>query len=304
MSSAIFKLRGDTLANWLKADPVLHEKEVVLVATDAAKPNEYDCRKVGDGSHKFSALPLLGYDCLPATGTSATQPMSQKATTEAINAQATALEKLRTDINQKSVTQDSDILALQKAVWPLDVTFGASATVVKAGAEASVILSWSISRKGRDVTAQAAIELDSTPLSGSSRNMAVNLAHAATRQFTLKATFEGIETTRTCTVRGTLPTYFGTVASGWTPTAAAVKALTELTIGSRQPTRTAVTLNDSRIVLAYPKDFGALTSVKDGNGYETLTAYTRSELTIDGHAYYCYLLTTPVTATAVTQSYS
>ena len=304
MSTSIFKHRGDTLANWLKADPILHEKEVVLVATDAAKPNEYNCRKVGDGQHKFSALPLLGYDCLPATGTSATQPMSQKATTEAIIAQTEALNSLRTDIEEKSATQDTDILDLQKAVWPLGVTMGASATVAKAGAETSVILSWSVSRKGRDVTSQAALELDGTPLTGSSRNMAVTLAHAATRQFTLKATFEGMEATAACTVRGTLPTYFGTVASGWTASAAAVKALTELTVGTRTLTRTAITITDGRTALAYPKDFGALTSVKDGNGYETLTAYTRSELTIDGHAYYCYLLTTPVTAAGVAQIYS
>lgn len=304
MASSIFKQRGDTLANWLKADPVLHEREVVLVATDSTKPDEYDCRKVGDGKRKFSALPLLGYDCLPATGTSATQPMSQKATTDAIKAQETKLEDLKTSVAEKNSTQDADILALQKAVWPLDVTFTLSPAIIKADAQTNVALSWSAKRNGRDVTSQAILELDGASVTGITKNVAVTLAHAATRQFSLKATFEGITVTAARTVRGTLPSYFGAVAGTWAPTEATVKALSELTVGARALTRSGISINDGKIALAYPKDFGALTSIKDGNGYEVLSSYTRTELRVNDHDYYCYLLSTPVTAAGVTQIYS
>ncbi len=304
MASSIFKQRGDTLANWLKADPVLHEREVVLVATDSTKPDEYDCRKVGDGKRKFSALPLLGYDCLPATGTSATQPMSQKATTDAIKAQETKLEDLKTSVAEKNYTQDADILALQKAVWPLDVTFTLTPAIIKADTQTNVALSWSAKRNGRDVTSQATLELDGASVTGTTKNVAVTLAHAATRQFSLKATFEGISVTAARTVRGTLPSYFGAVAGTWAPTEATVKALSELTVGARALTRSGISINDGKIALAYPKDFGALTSIKDGNGYEVLSSYTRTELRVNDHDYYCYLLSTPVTAAGVTQIYS
>lgn len=79
------QLRRDTLANWLKADPVLMDGEQVLVATNASQPTVYDSKKVGDGTHKFSELEMLGYKCLQTTGDSQLFPMSQKAVTDLFN---------------------------------------------------------------------------------------------------------------------------------------------------------------------------------------------------------------------------
>ena len=79
------QLKRGTLANWLKADPVLADGEMALVATDASKPTVYDSKKVGDGTHKFSELEMLGYDCLQELGDSTTSPLSQKAITDWIN---------------------------------------------------------------------------------------------------------------------------------------------------------------------------------------------------------------------------
>lgn len=55
------QLRGDTLANWLSADPILMEREMVLVSTDVSAPNIYDGKKIGDGVHKFSELPMIEF---------------------------------------------------------------------------------------------------------------------------------------------------------------------------------------------------------------------------------------------------
>lgn len=82
--SARLQLRGDTLANWLKYDPVLMEREIALIASNPAKPKVYDLKKVGDGTSKFSELPMLGYECLQDAGDSQQFPMSQKATTEIV----------------------------------------------------------------------------------------------------------------------------------------------------------------------------------------------------------------------------
>ena len=80
------QLKRGTLANWLKADPVLMDGEMALVATNASKPTVYDSKKVGDGIHKFSELEMLGYDCLQELGDSRQFPMSQKAVTSLIGA--------------------------------------------------------------------------------------------------------------------------------------------------------------------------------------------------------------------------
>ena len=79
------QLKRGTLANWLKADPILMDGELALVATDASKPTVYDSQKVGDGIHKFSELEMLGYKCLQEFGASQQFPISQKAITDWIN---------------------------------------------------------------------------------------------------------------------------------------------------------------------------------------------------------------------------
>ena len=79
------QLKRGTLANWLKADPILMDGEMALVATYASKPTVYDSQKVGDGIHKFSELEMYGNKCLQELGDSQQFPMSQKAITDWIN---------------------------------------------------------------------------------------------------------------------------------------------------------------------------------------------------------------------------
>lgn len=79
------QLKRGTLENWLKADPVLMDGEMALVATNSATPNVYDQYKVGGGSKKFSELPYQGLPCLQGLGDSTTSPLSQKAITDWIN---------------------------------------------------------------------------------------------------------------------------------------------------------------------------------------------------------------------------
>lgn len=57
----IYQFRRDSKENWLKANPILLDRELILVATDPFNPFKYDNIKVGDGISKFSELPYL-YD--------------------------------------------------------------------------------------------------------------------------------------------------------------------------------------------------------------------------------------------------
>ncbi len=215
-------------------------------------------------------------------------------------------EKLSTKLAALSCADEklnADVLELQKEVFPLQVTFSVSPSVIKAGQETTINLSWNAKRKERDVTAEADVTLDGVAVVG--KTMAVNivLSHGQYRQYQLRTEYAGMTVLSNQSVKGTLPTYFGTVAKTWVADEANILTLSELIIGDRPFTRTGISTNDGKIVLAYPKDFGALTSVKDGNGYEVLSSYTRSEVSVNGHPYYLYLLTVPVTASGVTQIY-
>lgn len=99
------------------------------------------------------------------------------------------------------------------------------------------------------------------------------------------------------------PSYFGVVAAGFTPTEEAIKALTKSVKNSKNYTGTA-TLNNQKTCYAYPKSFGALTSIKDANNFEYLNSYTRTELTIWDETYYVYVLTDPTTIDGFKQIYS
>lgn len=70
-----------------------------------------------------------------------------------------------------------------------------------------------------------------------------------------------------------------------------------------------ITLNDKRFCYMYPKSFGLLTSIKDGNGFNQLDSYTRLEVNLTSPVnkntvpYYVYVLTDAATGTNFKQVY-
>lgn len=200
----------------------------------------------------------------------------------------------------------ADIAELKDAVWPLELTFSVSPSVIKVGQAASIACSWTVKRKGADVTESATVKLNNTAVTGKSKTVSIAAADATAgaKAQTLAVEYQGISKSETRNVTAVYPSFCGTVANGWTPTAAAVKALGESLQTSRSATKTGLSITNGKIVYAYPKSYGALTSVKDGNNFEVLGSYTRSEVTVDGVEYYCYVLTNPVTASGVKQVYA
>lgn len=71
-----------------------------------------------------------------------------------------------------------------------------------------------------------------------------------------------------------------------------------------------ITLNDERFCYMYPASMGNLTSIKDGNGFQQLYSYDKTQVTInspiDGTPvkYNCYLLIDAATGTGFSQIYS
>ena len=83
--------------------------------------------------------------------------------------------------------------------------------------------------------------------------------------------------------------YSGVVPSDFIANDANVKALTSALVGSRSREITFSPAHQ-KVCIAYPKEFGVATSIKDGNGFDYLDSYTMSEITIDNEEYYVYLL--------------
>lgn len=74
------------MANWKKYNPVLADGEMIMIATDASNPTNYNKWACGDGSKAFTSLVLHDYGgegspCLQDFGNDTLLPMSQDAIT-------------------------------------------------------------------------------------------------------------------------------------------------------------------------------------------------------------------------------
>lgn len=105
--------------------------------------------------------------------------------------------------------------------------------------------------------------------------------------------------TKTSSINFYYNKFYGSVDS-LTPTEAAVEALTTA-LGTAKGGSYVFNTSAARICYAYPKSLGALTSIKDGNGFSLFDSFTRTEQTYTQNgtsvAYYRYVLTDPTTVT-------
>lgn len=97
--------------------------------------------------------------------------------------------------------------------------------------------------------------------------------------------------------------YYGTVNT-LTPVEADIKLLNKSIKNTKAFTWNSITVTDERFCYAYPKSFGALTSIKDANNFEYIGSYTMSTIQIDSIDYYLYVLTDPTTGSGFKQIYN
>lgn len=225
-----------------------------------------------------------------------------KAGTDIANLNTSLQEevKARTDADTKHT---SDITALQAAVWPVTVTLNASPSIVEVGVSTKVSLTWNVMRKGLEVFDESEMTLNGEETFATAKDVTVNESSPKTIDYTLKAVYEGVTGSATKQVNVVYPSYFGSVASDWAPTEESIKALTKTLQVSRAYTHSGISTSNGKIAYCYPASYGKLTSIKDGNGYEVIDSYTVQTVNVGGVSYNCYLLTTPVTSSGVTQIY-
>ncbi len=97
--------------------------------------------------------------------------------------------------------------------------------------------------------------------------------------------------------------YYGAVST-LTPVEADIKLLNKSIKNTKAFTWNNISVTDERFCYAYPKSFGALTSIKDANNFEYIGSYTMSTIQIDSIDYYLYVLTDPTTGSGFKQIYS
>jgi hypothetical protein len=236
--------------------------------------------------------------------------MMSAADKQALNNAGTNITKLNETLNNeiKARTEadkkhSEDITELEQAVWPLTVSLNATPTIAEVGVSTKIELAWNVTRRGGDVADESEMTLNGEKVFSTAKDVTINESTPKTLTYTLKATYEGMTESASKQVSVVYPSYFGSVGADWIPTETTVRALSKSLQTSRASTHTGISTSNGKIAYCYPASFGKLTSVKDGNGYEVIDSYTLWTVNVGGVSYNCYLLTTPVTSSGVTQIY-
>lgn len=189
---------------------------------------------------------------------------------------------------------------LNKEVFPLTISVSGGGMFEKRTSQ-TITVSWTV-KEGADVITPDTITVNDEPVTNTDRNKQFTNVTVNTT-YTVKAVKDGITVTGSTSVTFVNPNYFGPVDSTFSATEENIKALTKIVKGSRSYTGN-TTLNNQKVCYAYPKSFGALTSIKDANNFEYLSSYTRSEVNVWDETYYVYVLTDATTIDSFRQIYS
>lgn len=195
----------------------------------------------------------------------------------------------------------ADVKKLMDKAFPFTVKVSLDKTLAKKGTSQPVKVT--ITPKIGDDN----VDADEIMINGAEHHGTTPYVYSATATATTTYNVRVSKEDRTAQGSATItfvnPSYDGAVAANFTVTEANIKALTETLRSGKGGTRT-FNLNNQKACIAYPKSFGAATSIKDANGFDYLASYTRSELSVNGELYYVYLLTNATTITDMKQTVS
>lgn len=201
---------------------------------------------------------------------------------------------------------DKKAFDILKGRYPLTInSFTASPSLLEVGASADITFTWALSNTDfHDSYSQEIVVDGATPVSvEKSKNTYKKTALVGATSTTTKSAVINITESGKTTISKSVsityhyPTYIGVVANGTTVNETLIKGLTKSIEWSKSKTSTLSQVNQL-IVYAYPKNYGTLVSIKDGNGFEGIGGYTVSTITVDGQEYYVYVQKLPATASS------
>lgn len=211
-----------------------------------------------------------------------------------------------TDLSAYATTTTTDAISadvkkLMDKAFPFTVKVSLDKTLAKKGTSQAVKVT--ITPKiGDDNTNVDEIMINGAEYHGATPYVYSDTA-TATTTYNVRVSKDSRSAQGSATITFVNPSYDGAVAANFTATEANIKTLTEAVRSGKGGTRT-FNLNNQKACIAYPKAFGAATSIKDANGFDYLASYTRSELSVNGELYYVYLLTNATTITDMKQTVS
>ena len=123
-----------------------------------------------------------------------------------------------------------------------------------------------------------------------------------TKTFTLSVT-DSKNNVRSSSITFTFvyPFYYGTFTNSLTE--ADIKNEVKLVELKNNKTLT-LTYNDMKVFYAYPKAYGELKSIKDGNGFEYLNDFNKEEMNINSIPYYVYKIKNKASVSQIKYTFS
>lgn len=199
----------------------------------------------------------------------------------------------------------SALLELQKEVFPLSISLSSSPSTIEVGKTTLVTFNWGITRKGVNVTENGAVNVfEGNAVSGHSLVQSLSPTQHGSKIFTYSGSYAGMTKTTSITVMFNHKSYYGIVSAN-TTTITDLSTLSENRLATgRGLTWSGINLSYQKLAYAYPTYFGALSDVKDGNGFSNISSYTRHTVTYSGTDYYVYISTNPTTVTGFKQIFS
>ncbi len=181
----------------------------------------------------------------------------------------------------------SDMERLMKKIFPLNITVTGGG-VYKKGTTQAFEIKWVIYDGDTPVTPDKVTVNGEEADADAGSKIFINVTTTTT--YTVVATYDGVTVQGSTTATFVNPSYFGAVSPSFSPTEESIKALAE-TVKNTKAYSVTLSTNNQKVCYAYPSSFGALTSIKDVNGYEYINSFTRTTVNVNGEDYYVYLLT-------------
>lgn len=184
-----------------------------------------------------------------------------------------------------------DKILLQKlaaSVFPLTLTVTGGGVYRKTTTQ-TVTVKWTV-KQGPEVITPDSLKINNEPVDVSLTSKQFS-GIAVNTTFRVEATKDGVTKTDSVFAVFVNPSYFGVVDSNFTPTPEGIQGLSsgEIIKNGKTYNTSAFNQNAQKNCYAYPRVFGALTSITDGKN-QFINSYTRSELEVNGEMYYVYVL--------------
>lgn len=265
--------KGKLLKNRIDSLPNSVVSEVTLYKPNAFEENPVRKNKVGINVKRYEKKPQH-------------EEWEFKASTE-YDIPVASLE----DGGHGGLMSYEDKVLLQKlaaSVFPLTLTVTGGGVYRKTTTQ-TVTVNWSL-KQGPDAVTPDSLKINNEPIEVSLTSKQFPGITVNTT-FRVEATKEGVTKTGSVLAVFVNPSYFGVVESNFTPTPEGIQGLSsgEIIKNSKTYNTSAFNQNAQKNCYAYPKVFGALTSITDGKN-EFINSYTRSELEVNGEMYYVYVL--------------